>query len=126
MDLPGTSRLESRLMGLPPTFTTGQARLASLSSRDLADTRPTGDATATAEDLETGPTRSFARDAAVETGIHVHASLFERSPGADGLSFNTAILIGPDGTLLGRLGCMSRRARTWRGCARRAGRSTPR
>ncbi|MGI5286185.1 type IV toxin-antitoxin system AbiEi family antitoxin domain-containing protein [Nonomuraea polychroma] len=29
--------MESRLMGLPSTFTTGQARLASLSSRDLAD-----------------------------------------------------------------------------------------
>ncbi|MEU6715049.1 type IV toxin-antitoxin system AbiEi family antitoxin domain-containing protein [Nonomuraea sp. NPDC046802] len=33
----GTSRLASRLAGLPPTFTTAQARLASLSSRDLAD-----------------------------------------------------------------------------------------
>lgn len=71
-------------------------------SRYPADTRPTGDATAGAEDLETGPTRTFARDAAVETGIHVHASLFERSPAADGLGFNTAILIGLDGTLLGR------------------------
>jgi N-carbamoylputrescine amidase len=71
-------------------------------SRYPADTRPTGDATAAAEDLETGPTRAFARDAAAETGVHVHASLFERSPGADGLGFNTAILLAPDGTLLGR------------------------
>jgi predicted transcriptional regulator of viral defense system len=35
MDL-GASRLESRLTTLPPTFTTAQSRLASLSSRDLA------------------------------------------------------------------------------------------
>ncbi|TMR99193.1 nitrilase-related carbon-nitrogen hydrolase [Nonomuraea basaltis] len=71
-------------------------------SRYPADTRPTGDAAATAEDIETGPTRAFARDAAAETGIHVHASLFERSPGADGLGFNTSMLVAPDGTLLGR------------------------
>lgn len=71
-------------------------------SRYPADTRPAGDATATAEDLETGPTRAFAREAAVENGVHVHASLFERSPGPDGLGFNTAILLAPDGTLLGR------------------------
>ena len=32
---PGTSRLRTRLAGLPPTFTTGQARLAALSSRDV-------------------------------------------------------------------------------------------
>lgn len=71
-------------------------------SRYPADIRPTGDATATAEDIETGPTRTFAREAAAGTGICVHASLFERSPGPDGLGFNTAILVGPDGTLLGR------------------------
>ncbi|MEW1836756.1 hypothetical protein AB0392_02195 [Nonomuraea angiospora] len=33
---PEASRLESRLTVLPPTFTTAQSRLASLSSRDLA------------------------------------------------------------------------------------------
>ena len=71
-------------------------------SRYPADIRPDGDAAATAEDLETGPTRTFALEAAAESGICVHASLFERSPGADGLGFNTAILVGPDGTLLGR------------------------
>jgi N-carbamoylputrescine amidase len=67
-----------------------------------ADTRPDGDATATAEDLGTGPTRAFAAAAAAETGVVVHASLFERAPAADGLGFNTAILVAPDGSLLGR------------------------
>ncbi|GAA3389170.1 nitrilase-related carbon-nitrogen hydrolase [Cryptosporangium minutisporangium] len=71
-------------------------------SRYPADTRPTGDATATAEDLETGPTRGFAAEAAAATGVIVHASLFERSPADDGLGFNTAVLVAPDGTLLGR------------------------
>ncbi|MFI6497857.1 nitrilase-related carbon-nitrogen hydrolase [Nonomuraea typhae] len=71
-------------------------------SRYPAAIRPAGDATATAEDLATGSTCSFARDAARESGIHVHASLFERSPGEDGLGFNTAILLAPDGTLIGR------------------------
>jgi N-carbamoylputrescine amidase len=67
-----------------------------------AATRPTGDATATAEDLATGPTRTFAAAAARETGVAVHASLFERSPAADGLGYNTAILVAADGSLLGR------------------------
>ncbi|MEV6303206.1 nitrilase-related carbon-nitrogen hydrolase [Actinoplanes sp. NPDC051861] len=71
-------------------------------SRYPADTRPSGDATATAEDLTDGPTITFARAAASESGVHVHASLFERSPAGDGLGFNTAILVAPDGTLVGR------------------------
>jgi N-carbamoylputrescine amidase len=37
-----------------------------------------------------------------ETGVHVHASLYERSPGDDGLGYNTAILVAPDGRLLAR------------------------
>ncbi|MFC7531912.1 nitrilase-related carbon-nitrogen hydrolase [Actinoplanes sp. GCM10030250] len=71
-------------------------------SRYPADTRPSGDATTTAENLSDGPTITFARTAAAEAGVHVHASLFERSPGDDGLGFNTAILVAPDGTLVGR------------------------
>lgn len=71
-------------------------------ARYPADTRPDGDATATAEDLDSGPTRAFAAGAATATGVVVHASLFERSPADDGLGFNTAILVAPDGTLLGR------------------------
>jgi N-carbamoylputrescine amidase len=31
--------------------------------------------------------------------VHVHASLFERADGSDGLGFNTAVLVAPDGRL---------------------------
>ena len=71
-------------------------------SRYPADTIPEGDATASAEDLETGPTRQFAAAAAKTAGVAVHASLFERAPADDGLGYNTAFLVAPDGTLLGR------------------------
>ncbi len=75
-------------------------------SRYPADTLPSGRADATAESLEDGPTMAFARAAAADTGVHVHASLFERSPGPDGsddgLGYNTAVLVAPDGTLVGR------------------------
>jgi N-carbamoylputrescine amidase len=58
------------------------------------------------EDLETGPTISFARGCAAEHGIHVHASLFERADPEDGppdgLGYNTAILVAPDGHLVTR------------------------
>jgi N-carbamoylputrescine amidase len=56
------------------------------------------------EELDTGPTISFARHCAAEHGVHVHASLFERAePEArrpDGLGYNTAILVAPDGRLV--------------------------
>lgn len=54
------------------------------------------------EPLETGPTASFAARMAAETGVHVHASLFERSGDADPLGFNTAIVVAPDGRLVSR------------------------
>jgi N-carbamoylputrescine amidase len=54
------------------------------------------------EPLEDGPTASFARRLAAETGVHVHASLFERSGDADPLGFNTAIVVAPDGRLVSR------------------------
>jgi N-carbamoylputrescine amidase len=54
------------------------------------------------EDLETGRTRRFAAAVAAETGVHVHASLFERADGDDGLGYNTAILVAPDGRLVAR------------------------
>jgi len=53
------------------------------------------------EDLPGGPTFEFAAAMAAETGAHVHASLYERAPDG-GLGFNTAIVVAPDGTLLGR------------------------
>lgn len=73
-------------------------------SRYPADTLPTGRPDTTAESLTDGPTITFAREAAAATGVLVHASLFERAPAPDGtddgLGFNTAILVTPDGTLL--------------------------
>ncbi len=54
------------------------------------------------EDLQSGPTVSFARRLAAQTGVHVHASLYERADGADGLGYNTAVVLAPDGRLLSR------------------------
>lgn len=71
-------------------------------SRYLADTRPDGPPSATAEDIETGPTRSFAARAAKASGVFVHASLFERADAEDGLGLNTAILVSPDGDIVAR------------------------
>ncbi|HEX3432700.1 MAG TPA: nitrilase-related carbon-nitrogen hydrolase [Solirubrobacteraceae bacterium] len=52
--------------------------------------------------LPGGPTYEFAARMARETGVHVHASLYERADGADGLGFNTAIVVAPDGALVAR------------------------
>ena len=57
------------------------------------------------EDLHGGPTFAFAARMARETAVYVHASLFERADGPDGpdgLGYNTAIVVGPDGTLVSR------------------------
>jgi N-carbamoylputrescine amidase len=54
------------------------------------------------EDLETGRTASFARRLAAQTGAYVHASLFERADAADGLGYNTAIVVASDGRLISR------------------------
>lgn len=54
------------------------------------------------EELPGGPTFGFAARMAAETGAHVHASLYERADGDDGLGFNTAIVVAPDGTLVAR------------------------
>lgn len=67
-----------------------------------ADTCPSGRPSDLAEDLREGPTYRFAADAARAHGVVVHASLYERADGPDGLGFNTAILVAPDGTLLAR------------------------
>ncbi len=55
-----------------------------------------------AEDLLDGPTFAFAAEAAKAHGVCVHASMYERADGGDGLGLNTAILVSPDGALLGR------------------------
>ncbi|HEV7769853.1 MAG TPA: nitrilase-related carbon-nitrogen hydrolase [Solirubrobacterales bacterium] len=54
------------------------------------------------EELPGGVTHLFATRIAKETGIHVHASLYERADGEDGLGYNTAILVAPDGELVSR------------------------
>jgi N-carbamoylputrescine amidase len=54
------------------------------------------------EELPGGPTHRFAAELASELGVHVHASLYERAPGEDGLGFNTAIIVAPDGQLVAR------------------------
>ena len=54
------------------------------------------------ESLDAGPTRSFAAELARETGVQIHASLFELAPGEDERGFNTAIVVAPDGSLVSR------------------------
>ena len=54
------------------------------------------------EELPAAPTHRFAARVAGETGIHVHASLYERAEGSDGLGYNTAILVTPGGELVAR------------------------
>ena len=71
-------------------------------SRYPADTLPEGTPSATAEDLDTGATVTFARAAARDFGVHVHASLYERADQGDGLGFNTAVVVAPDGEIVAR------------------------
>ncbi len=54
------------------------------------------------EPLPGGPTHDFALRMAQELGVHVHASLFERADAEDGLGFNTAIVVSPEGELVAR------------------------
>jgi N-carbamoylputrescine amidase len=61
-----------------------------------------GAAGAQPEDLPGGRTFAFASRIAAETGTHVHASLYERADGEDGLGFNTAIVVSPQGELVAR------------------------
>jgi N-carbamoylputrescine amidase len=55
-----------------------------------------------AEELPGGATYRFAARMASETGVAVHASLYERAPCEDGLGYNTAIVVAPGGALLAR------------------------
>jgi N-carbamoylputrescine amidase len=67
-------------------------------------TDPAGPAAAgaEAEELPGGPTPRFAARMAAATGVHLHASLYERSEGDERLGFNTAIIVAPDGELVAR------------------------
>jgi N-carbamoylputrescine amidase len=54
------------------------------------------------EELPGGATYRFAARMAAESGTHIHASLYERADAGDGLGFNTAIVVAPDGELVAR------------------------
>jgi N-carbamoylputrescine amidase len=54
------------------------------------------------EELPGGRTHRFAVRMAAQTKAHVHASLYERCEQGDGLGFNTAIVVAPDGELVAR------------------------
>jgi N-carbamoylputrescine amidase len=80
-----------------------------LSPYFAVDPDPSPEALARAEAIPDGPTTAFARRMAAETGVPVHASLYERAGTAAGEAgdgdprgFNTAICVAPDGTLLAR------------------------
>jgi len=67
-----------------------------------ADTPAGPNPGAAAEDLLDGPTFDLAAGAATANGIYVHASLYEKATGDDGLGYNTAILVSPAGELVAR------------------------
>ena len=78
-------------------------------SRYPAHVRATGRPGDTAEELVGGPTYELAAKAAASHGVFVHASLYQRAEAADGstggddgLGLNTAILVSPEGELVGR------------------------
>ena len=54
------------------------------------------------EELPGGRTFRFAARMAAATGLHVHASLYERADADDGLGFNTAIVVAPGGEVVAR------------------------
>ncbi len=71
-------------------------------SRYPADVRPSGVPNATAEDLDSGATASFAKKAAQDFGVFVHASLFEYENLTDGRGWNTAIIVDPAGRIVAK------------------------
>lgn len=85
----------------------GGARLICLQELTLSryfavDPAGPGAVGAEPEELPGGPTQRFAAELAAETGVHVHASLYERAEAEDGLGYNTAIVVAPDGGLVAR------------------------
>lgn len=82
-------------------------------SRYPADTVPSAEPgaappCATAEELPGGPTHRLAAELATRAGVYVQASLYERAdapenapgPAPDGMGYNTAILVAPDGSIV--------------------------
>ena len=71
-------------------------------SRYPADTRPQAASDRDPESLLDGPTMRFAKKAAIDNKVYVQASLYEDINRADGLGFNTAILVDPTGALVAK------------------------
>ena len=74
-------------------------------SKYPAHERATGRPADKAEQLTSGPTYALAARAAKTHGVFVHASLYQNADAAgadDGLGLNTAILVSPDGEVVGR------------------------
>lgn len=72
-------------------------------SRYPADVLPDGVAADLAEDLESGPTVTFARAAAKRNDVYVHTSLYRRADldgEPDGLGLNTAVIVAPSGEIV--------------------------
>ena len=69
-------------------------------SRYMADQMPTGTPVDLAENLVSGPTLSFARDAAIANNVFVHASLFANTGRTDGRGLNIAIMVNPAGEII--------------------------
>ncbi|MCI1674581.1 MAG: hypothetical protein LKI34_10250 [Bifidobacterium tibiigranuli] len=70
--------------------------------RYMADTRPTGSRSASAESLEDGPSVRFLREQAQRNGIFINGSIFEKT-GADAEhGYNTSALVSPAGELVQR------------------------
>ncbi|MCU1421092.1 MAG: Hydrolase, partial [Microbacteriaceae bacterium] len=71
-------------------------------SRYPADIIPSGRADELAEDLESGPTRRWAAEAAAANDVFVHASLYQRTGDDDGRGLNTAIVVSPSGEIVAK------------------------
>lgn len=71
-------------------------------TRYPADTRPTARPNSIAESLTDGSTFAFAKAAARDFGVYVHASLYEFQDFEDGRGLNTAIIVSPEGDLVAK------------------------
>lgn len=71
-------------------------------SRYMADTLPNAAPDETAEDLENGPSLTFAKEQAAKHKVFVHISLFQKQIREDGLGLNVAVLVSPSGQLIAR------------------------
>lgn len=71
-------------------------------SRYPADVCPSGNPSDTAEELLGGETFQLVSRLAKENGIFVHASIYEATGFEDGRGLNTAIIVDPNGKLVGR------------------------